>query len=87
MPAIGRNSGEVAPHDRRTEGVKGARDELKKKDAGKGLNWGTLYMNVSIVFSFFGTALANIFSFLDFSRAMRLCLLLLLDCRFLKRNY
>lgn len=49
IPAIARNSDVGRDINRRDEGVKGQRDELKKKDAGKGINWGTLYMNVSIM--------------------------------------
>lgn len=45
LPAIGRSSGEVK--DSKAPTLKGERLENRKQEAGKGLSWGTLYMNVS----------------------------------------
>jgi multiple RNA-binding domain-containing protein 1 len=48
IPAIARTQGEPWEGKDRDGGVKGARDLLRKKEAGSGLSWGTLFMNVSL---------------------------------------
>lgn len=52
LPAVGRNSGGAeggggGAEERRTT-VKGERLDARKQEAGKGLSWATLYMNVSL---------------------------------------
>ena len=48
LPAVSRNPA-AKGEPKAATGVRGDRERAKKMDAGKALNWGTLYMNVSPV--------------------------------------
>lgn len=50
LPAVSRNPA-AKGEPKALGGVRGDRNEIKKQDASKSLNWGTLYMNVRDRFS------------------------------------